>query len=94
MALKVGTVVDKLADYRVEVVLGNKINEFDTPTGEYALISNKYGVVEAQTPMLPQALEYLEQLQAGLDARRDIKEDQDGSKAAVVDLVAAKEKVH
>lgn len=80
MEVKLNTVVDQLADYRVVVVAG------ESDTGEYAVISKTYGVIEAQTPLLPQALEYLEQLQAGLDARRDSL----SGAAEVVDIALAK----
>jgi len=65
---QLGLVVKELADYKVVTTEGVD------GTGEYALVNKKWGVVEASTPMLPQCLEYLEQLQAGLDARMHMGE--------------------
>jgi len=78
----IGRIVDTLGDYAVIIVPGAD------GTGEYAVTNTVYGVVEAQTPLLPQALEYLEQLQAGLDARRDSLADA----AQVVDIALASAK--
>lgn len=45
--------------------------EDDTNKTVYQLINKVYDVIEVETNLLPQAYEYLDQLQAGLDARRD-----------------------
>ncbi len=41
----------------------------------YQITNKNYGVVEVETNILPQALKYIEDLQVGLDARRDMKEE-------------------
>lgn len=41
----------------------------------YQIINRLYEVIEIETYLLPQALKYLLDLQAGLDALLDIKED-------------------
>ena len=69
MSVKLGKVVKELANYKVVVTEGVD------GTGEYSLVNKDYNVVEAATPMLPQCLEYLEQLQAGLDARMHMDEE-------------------
>lgn len=63
----VDTVIEKRGDYTVVVVEGDG-------TGEYAVINSRYGVVEASTPILAQALQYLDQLRAGVDAFYDEQE--------------------
>ena len=37
----------------------------------YLLVNKVYNVVEVETQLLPQAYEYLDQLQSGIDARKD-----------------------
>lgn len=51
----------------------------------YQLINTVHDVIEAETQLLPQAFEYIEQLQAGLDALRDMeKERVEATKPRVV----------
>ena len=76
MNIKENSVVKELADYYIKVVAGSE------GTGEYAVINKTWGVLEAQTPLLPQAHEYLEQLQSHLDATQDMAEEEAESKEA------------
>lgn len=70
MPIEYNKVIDKSEDYSIVILQTSG----DWPEdGEYGLVNNVTSVVEVRTPLLPQALEYLEQLQAGLDARRDMK---------------------
>lgn len=39
----------------------------------YQLINKVYDVVEVETQLLPQAFDYIEQIQAALDAKRDME---------------------
>lgn len=41
----------------------------------YVVLNKTYMVEEVRTKLLPQAYEYLEQLQAGVDAKRDMAEE-------------------
>ena len=41
----------------------------------YQLINKVYDIVEVETQLLPQAFEYIEQIQAALDAKRDIEKE-------------------
>lgn len=59
-------------DYKLGV--SNKsIKEGPVPT--YWVVNKVTDVVEAETAMLPQAYEWIEQLQAGLDALKDMAEE-------------------
>lgn len=62
------SVIKEMPDYRLEL---------GTDEGEpcYVIVNRLYNVEEVKTKLLPQAYEYLEQLQAGLDAKRDMEED-------------------
>lgn len=39
----------------------------------YQLINKVYDVIEVETQLLPQAFDYIEQVQAALDAKRDME---------------------
>lgn len=39
----------------------------------YQLINKVYDVIEVETQLLPQAFDYIEQIQAALDAKRDME---------------------
>lgn len=41
----------------------------------YQIINKKYKVVEVETPMLPQAIKYMHDLEAGLGAVEDMYEE-------------------
>lgn len=71
--VKVGKVIEELSTYKVVVWEGTDAAK----SGEYALINKETGVMETSTPLLLQALQFLDQLQAKLDAERDIKEDKE-----------------
>jgi len=43
----------------------------------YQVVNLKYGVVEAETRILPQALKFLEELSASLDMITDLKAEDD-----------------
>lgn len=77
--VKVGTVIDELATYKIVVWEGSD----SAQSGEYAVINKDTGVMETSTPLLLQAKMFLDQLQAKLDAENDIAED---AKAAVEDV--------
>lgn len=61
-----GKVIKNTADY--ELIVGVST---DTKLLCYQVINIVHDVIEAESQILPQALEYLEQIQAALDARRD-----------------------
>lgn len=73
MTFKIGEVVAETEDYQIVVTEGWAADGAPK-TGEYSLINKLYGVVEAATPMLPQVLQYIDQMQASLDASRAEKE--------------------
>lgn len=63
-----GIVIDTTPDYVLTIgdVDGQEV---------YVIKNIHYGIVEANTALLPQALEYLGQIQAALDVRRAELED-------------------
>lgn len=60
-------VIKTTSDY--ELLVGNQLDEPHAKC--YQLVNRLYDVIEAETQILPQAFEYMEQIQAALDARRD-----------------------
>lgn len=56
----------------------------------YVVLNKTYMVEEVKTKLLPQAYEYIEQLQAGLDAKRDMEDEfnpsVEGDNKAVLDF--------
>lgn len=61
-------VITESQDYTLMVGVST---EAETPTLCYQLVNRVHEVIEVETQLLPQAYEYLEQLQSALDARRD-----------------------
>lgn len=59
-------VIKETSDY----ILATGISSSDETTC-YQVINKVYDVIEAESHILPQGFEYLEQIQAALDARRD-----------------------
>lgn len=64
-------VIDETTDYTLQT--GSSMET----TGHtcYQVVNRVYDVIEVETQLLPQAYEYLEQLQAALDAKRDIQKE-------------------
>ena len=60
-------IIKKTQNYRIEVALN------DVGSLCYKIINNTYNVVEIETFMLPQALKYIEDLEAGLQALKDME---------------------
>lgn len=61
------TIIKKTQNYHIEVALN------DTGSLCYKIINNDYKVVEVETYMLPQALKYIDDLEAGLQAIKDME---------------------
>lgn len=68
MAVKV---IQETQDY----VLQTGISTAEPHANVYQLINRVYDIVEVETNLLPQAYEYLEQLQSALDAKRDMDKE-------------------
>ncbi len=62
------TFISELADYKL--VVDDSIEREGSRA--YQIVNKQYGVVETETFILPQAQDYLEQLQAALDAAEDM----------------------
>lgn len=84
----IGRIVKSSADYEIILVAGKE--GFDV---EYGVRNTTYDVLETQTPLLPQALEYLDQLQSGVDAHRDMA-DAEAEASIVVDSAIGKAATH
>ncbi len=65
------TKIRELSDY--ELVVGDSVERDGTKA--YQIIHKEFGVIETETFILPQAFDYLEQLQAALDAGQDMAEE-------------------
>jgi hypothetical protein len=63
--------IRELSDYKL--VVDDSVERDGSKS--YQVVNKVYGVVEAETFILPQAFDYLEQIQAALDAGQDIAEE-------------------
>lgn len=63
-------VIETSPDYVLQ--LGTSLDPETKGRACYQVINTVYDVVEVEVFLLPQAYEYLEQLQAGVDAKRQI----------------------
>ena len=72
------TVIKETSDY----ILRTGINQEGRAC--YQLINTVHDVIEAETQLLPQAFEYIDQLQAGLDALRDMEKERVSGKPRIV----------
>lgn len=77
-------VIETTPDYTLQIGLSNEVEGKSC----YEIVNNIYGVIEAQCFILPQGYEYLEQLQAKLDARRDMLEEMKKATAEKPTMVA------
>lgn len=84
--INVGAVIKETAEYKIVVWEGTDAQQ----TGEYAVVNKEHGVHETSTPLLPQAFEYLEQIQAAYD--KYMKDDEPES--ATVHSINGEDKVH
>lgn len=63
------TLIRDLPNYKL--IVGDSVEREGSTA--YQVINKEFGVVEAETFILPQAFEYLEQIQAALDAKMDME---------------------
>jgi len=82
MSNNIGKVIKSSADYEIVLVKGKE--SFDV---EYGIRNTTHDVLETQTPLLPQALEYLDQLQSGVDAHNDMAEMESDAKGVVAGAI-------
>lgn len=63
-------IVKESPDYIIQVGVSQE-GEYRT----YQLLNKQYNVIEAETQLLPQAYKYIEEIQAAVDAFRDMADD-------------------
>lgn len=66
-------IIKSTDNYSLQV--GLPVNSVEQNGEVYQIINKKYGVVEVESTMLPQAIKFLHDLEAGLAAVGDIYED-------------------
>jgi len=71
--------IDNKGDYELVVTESQEDGKLS-----YQIINLKYGVIEAETRILPQALKFLEELSASLDMIADLKKEDFKSKPGEV----------
>lgn len=65
------TIIKESQNYTLSI--GKPVNSKEGDNDSvYQIKNKKYGVVEVETPMLPQAIKYIHDLEAGLAAVEDI----------------------
>ena len=81
-------VIDTKGDY--ELVLGSSTEDGNLC---YLLVNLETGVIEVETRILPQAYKYLEDLSAGLDAMKALREE-DKNPTETVETVDNVSRIH
>lgn len=74
---------------------GIPVNSSKEESGEvYQIINKSHGVVEVETTMLPQAIKYLHDLEAGLAAVQDMFEENSTKDAKILPIHQGRPRVN
>lgn len=65
----------KIKETRNYILVTDKSIDPTNPGKAYHIINKAYGVIECEVNMLPQALKYLQDLEAGLAAMEDMEDE-------------------